>query len=359
MHLLLAAVGLVLAACSSREEAPVPPSTGPRVVAGEVFFGGDPRSAPLKDVAIGGGWLYWVEQPVGGASASRVLRRKSTTDATAAPETLTFPEPIWSIAADEDRVYVGGRSLWSRPHAGPWVPGVAAGRSELAPTTAHEIVVGQRYLMLDAFDRFVLVPKLAGSVATAETETVWEGTHVAHTLGSDGDRFFLVFEQQSYERRTWPMLAVGPGQPLGVFVEAPQLSLRPRHLRVDGGSVYFTGPVPPTATACPTWPGCTTDGSRQLWRLDARRGGSLEHVGQLNGLGNFAIHDGVLIGELFDRQARLVKLSLDRPASQIVVDELVYTELRKTTWPVRVIVADDRHVYYVTIDSTVIRRVAW
>lgn len=325
----LAVIVLVVAlgaACKGRSNdaasaAPGAPAAAPiaegELASGEVFHSLDRKamqSFGRGGLAVGGGWVYWLETPRAGAHDA-VVRRKPAANPAAAPETVAGPGPIVAIAADAERFYVAGELLQAKPHGDGYLAEVAAGAwIEIVPSTAH--------LLIRSRDRVAIVGKTGGTV-----DTVWEGKHGKLSVDADGDRFIAIpvspWAQKSAARA---ITVYAPGAKPHVIAELAQAR---GDLAVDGDWIYFGG---------------TPAGDRMLaplWRI-ARGGGAAEPVGDPAwGFGEFIADGGTLYGMVFTDAWRLQKLALAGRARPQVLDG-------RLPGMVQALAADDRHLYYLT-----------
>jgi hypothetical protein len=272
------------------------------------------------ELAVGGGWVYWIERPRGGGPAAAVVRRKPTAAIAAAPETVTGPAAIRAIAADADRLYVAGDALGARPHAAR----APEGLGELAAGAWLEIVPGRTHLLVRSRDRVALVPRGGGGV-----EPVWEGKHGTLAVAVDGDRFIAIphspWAQRSARRA---ITAFSPGAPPAVIAE---LADARGDLAVDGDWIYVA--AGPTAPA-------------PLWRLP-RTGGAAERVGDPAwGFGELLVRRGVLYGMVRTDQWALQRVPLPtagatRPPAPTVLDAQLAAL-------VPALATDETHLYYLT-----------
>jgi len=268
-------------------------------------------------LAVGGGFVYWVNQPridKNGLGKS-MLERKPADGGEV--ETVAGPGDIYSIAADDGSVYWSDkRAVWSRPHGGGEPVKLTGGAMWL------EVVPGATHIFLRSSTRMAMVPKTGGS-----DEMVWQGKRSKHHVVADGDRFLVV--EESSDRATPPtgsLTAYQPGQPPVVLVAAGPttgaVGADREHIYVSGGRNV----TPP------------------LWR-GPLGGGALEQVGNPAwGFGEFVIAGGALYGMIFTNKWKLMKLPLgEGGAAPSVVDDLPGFSAMVTT-----LAADATHVYFLT-----------
>jgi hypothetical protein len=274
------------------------------------------------DLAVGGGWIYWIERSRGG---SAVVRRKPAARPAAEPEAIASPGAVSAIAADAERLYLAGDELAARPHAGG-----AAAPAPLAAGAWLEIVPGARHLLVRSRDQVALVPRSGGAA-----ETVWTGKHSKLSVDTDGDGFVAIpVSPWSTQRSTARAITFyAPGAPPAVIAELPDAR---GDLSVDGGWIYVGGRAADEAVGAP------------LWRLP-RAGGSPERVGDPAwGFGDFTVRKGVLYGMVATGGAwKLQKLALAPGGRPTVLDARVPRALQA-------LATDETHVYYLT-DSEVRR----
>ena len=287
---------------------------------GEVFHATDRKTTQgfgRGDLAVGGGWIYWIERPRNEQAGlgHTVVRRKPAARPAAEPETVAGPGKLHAIAADAERLYVAGDALAARPHAGGAPIPVAAG-------AWLEIVPGDKHLLIRSRDQVALVPKTGGAV-----ETVWEGKHGKLSVDADGDRFVAIpvspWSQKSAARA---ITVYAPGARPTVVAELAEAR---GDLAVDGDSIYVSGEAGPGTPAAP------------LWRLP-RAGGAPARVGDPAwGFGEFLVREGVLYGMVLTGTWKLQKLAL-APGAQPVVLEGRVPPL------IQVLATDATHLYYLT-----------
>ncbi|HSK03558.1 MAG TPA: hypothetical protein VK932_20040 [Kofleriaceae bacterium] len=290
---------------------------------GEVFHATDRKSTQgfgRGDLAVGGGWIYWIERPRIDHDGKSVVRRKPA-GAPAAdrppvePETVAGPGRIHAIAADAERLYVAGDALESRPHAGGAPSPVAAG-------AWLEIVPGDKHLLIRSREQVALVPKAGGAV-----ETVWEGKHSKLAVDADGDRFIAIpvspWAQKSAARA---ITAFAPGAKPAVIAELAEAR---GDLAIDGDWIYFSGQAGAASPAPP------------LWRIP-RAGGTPERIGDPSwGFGELVIRKGVLYGMVFTGAWKLQKLALAPGAAPVALEGRVPSMIQA-------LATDDAHLYYLT-----------
>lgn len=266
-------------------------------------------------LAVGGGFVYWVNQPRidrNGLGKS-LLERKPA--AGGEVEEVAGPGDIYSIAADGDAVYWSDkRAVWARPHGGGEPVKLTSGAMWL------EVVPGESHLFLRSSTRMAMVPKAGGP-----EEMVWEGKRSKHHVAADGDRFLVV--EATSDRGPQPtgsLTAYRPGQPKEVLVETGPAT---GAVAPAADHIYFTGGrnvTPP------------------LWRV-ARAGGAPEQVGNPAwGFGEIVVANGAVYGMIFTRSWKLQKLPLagGMPA---VIDDLPGFNAMITS-----LAADGKHLYYLT-----------
>ncbi len=305
---------------------------------GEIFHATDRRSTQgfgRGDLAVGGGWVYWIERPRIDHDGKAVVRRKAASAPAAGtpaagapaagaaaaakppiePETVAGPGRIHAIAADAERLYVAGDALESRPHAGGTPSPVAAG-------AWLEIVPGDKHLLIRSREQVALVPKASGAV-----ETVWEGKHSKLAVAADGDRFIAIpvspWAQKSAARA---ITAYAPGAKPAVIAELAEAR---GDLAVDGDWIYFSGETGAARSSPP------------LWRIP-RAGGTPERVGDPTwGFGEFVIRKGTLYGMVFTGAWKLQKLALSPGAVPVALEGRVPSMIQA-------LATDDAHLYYLT-----------
>lgn len=266
-------------------------------------------------LAVGGGWVYWVNQPRidrSGLGQSTLERERAGGGEV---ETVAGPADIYSIAADADNVYWSDkRAIWSLPHGGGQPLKVTSGAVWL------EVVPGKTHLFLVSSSRMAMVPKAGGP-----EEVVWQGTRRKHHVIADGERFLAV--EESSDRGAQPtgtLTAYRPGAPPEVLVDGGPAT---GALGVSGDHIVFSGGrhiTPP------------------LWRIPAS-GGAPEQVGNPAwGFGEFVIAKGALHGMVFTNKWKLQKLSLDGGVPSVIDDLKGYSGM------VTALAADDHHVYFLT-----------
>ncbi|MGN6106206.1 MAG: hypothetical protein ACTHU0_13950 [Kofleriaceae bacterium] len=270
------------------------------------------------ELAVGGGWVYWIERPRAAEESRRgTVRRKPTADPAAAPQTVVEADPIEAIAADGDRLYVAGSSLRARRHDGGELV-------ELAPGAWTEVVPAATHLLVRSREQAALVPKAGGPI-----EPMWQGKHGRMSIAAAGDHFVVVPVSPWTNTRSARAITVfRPGAQPSVIAELPEAR---GALAVDGDLLYFT-----------------SDASA-LWRIDRRRPGAPERIGPPDwAIDDLVIRDRVLYGA---GRAGLYRLPLaplaPRPERLAAFDEGA---------PSRALAIDERHVYYLT--RLEIRRVA-
>ena len=267
-------------------------------------------------LAIGGGFVYWIEQPrIDKAGLGKsVVRRKPV--AGGEPENVWGPGRVIGIAADADNLYMLSTDVLARPHAGGEPKSIAAG-------SWINIVPGDQYLWIATRKKAALVPKAGGTV-----EDVWQG-NTKLEVAADGDRFLVVdVGLASQNQATRPITVYAPGTKPTVLANLPE----PRgYIGVGGDFVYFTGR------------------GETFWRLDKTKGGKAEPVGDPAkvGVGAFTIRDGKLVGMTFTGKWSVGKLDLATGA---------HTALDSTGEMVQSLHSDARHVYYLAPYE--VRRVA-
>ena len=287
---------------------------------GEVFHAMDRKTTQgfgRGDLAVGGGWVYWIEQPRGGGDGvgKTIIRRKPAASPAEAPETVAGPGKIYAVAADEERLYIAGESLEAWPHGGGMYGQLAAGPwLEIVPSTAH--------LLIRSRDRVALVAKTGG-----EVETVWEGKHGKLSVDVDGDRFIAIpvspWAQKSAKRA---ITVYAPGTKPAVLAELAEAR---GDLAVDGDWIYFGGEAGAARAAAP------------LWRIP-KAGGAPERVGDPAwGFGELVVRRGVLYGMVLTDAWRLQKLVLAPGAKPTVLEGRVPSMIQA-------LATDDTHLYYLT-----------
>ena len=268
------------------------------------------------DLAVGGGWIYWIERSRGGDA---VVRRKPAARPAAEPELVAGPARLGAIAADADRLYLAGDELAARPHTG-----AAHALAPIAAGAWLEIVPGDRHLLVRSRDQVALVAKSGGAV-----ETVWTGKHGKLSVDVDGDRFIAIPVSPWAQRSAARAITVyTPGAPPAVLAELPEAR---GDLSVDGGWIYFGGRAAPDAPGPP------------LGRIP--RGApprAPERVGDPAwGFGELVVRKGVLYGMVFTGAWKLAKLALTPGARPAVLDGRAPRDLQA-------LATDDAHVYYLT-----------
>jgi hypothetical protein len=295
----------------------------PEGPSGEIFQATDRKTTQgfgRGDLAVGGGWIYWIERPRIDAAGlgETVVRRKPAARPAAEPETVAGPGRIHAIAADADRLYVAGDALGARPHAkdAP-VP--------VAPGAWLEVVPGDKHLLIRSRDQVALVPKAGGAV-----ETVWEGKHGKLSVDADGDRFVAIpvspWAQRSKARA---ITAYAPGAKPAVIAELAEAR---GDLAVDGGWIYFSGDAGAARPAAP------------LWRIPRAGGAAIapERVGDPAwGFGEMIVREGVLYGMVFTGAWKLQKLALSPGAQPVVLEGRVPSMIQA-------LALDETHLYYLT-----------
>ena len=269
------------------------------------------------DLAVGGGWVYWIEQPRtgGDGSGKALVRRKPAANLAAAPETVAGPGKIVAVAADAERLYLAGEALQGWPHAGGAPVQIAAG-------AWLEIVPGATHLLVRSRDRVALVAKTGGDV-----QTVWEGKHGKLSVDVDGSRFVAIpvspWAQKSPKRA---ITVYAPGEQPAVLAELAEAR---GDLAVDGDWIYFGGEAGAARAAAP------------LWRIP-RAGGAPERVGDPAwGFGELVIRRGVLYGMVLTDAWRLQKLALAPGARPAVLEARVPSMIQA-------LATDGAHLYYLT-----------
>jgi hypothetical protein len=296
------------------------PAAEPEGPSGEVFHAIDRKTTQgfgRGDLAVGGGWIYWIERPRNDTAGlgHTMVRRKPTARPAADPETVAGPGRLHAIAADAERLYVAGDAIAARPHAGGAPIPVAAG-------AWLEIVPGDKHLLIRSRDQVALVPKTGGAV-----ETVWEGKHGKLSVDADGDRFVAIpvspWAQKSAARA---ITVYAPGARPAVLAELAEAR---GDLAVDGDWIYFSGEAGPAHPAAP------------LWRIP-RAGGAPERVGDPAwGFGELLVRKGVLYGMVFTGAWKLQKLALTPGAQPVVLEGRVPSM-------VQALATDGTHLYYLT-----------
>jgi hypothetical protein len=269
-------------------------------------------------LAVGGGWVYWIETPRTGGDGSdkAIVRRKPAASPAADPETVAGPGAISAVAADAERLYVAGEALVVRPHAG-------GAPVQIAPGPWLEIVPGATHLLIRSRDKVALVAKAGGAV-----ETVWEGKHGKLSVDVDGGRFIAIpvspWAQKSAKRA---ITVYAPGAKPAVIAELAEAR---GDLAVDGDWIYFGGgDAGPGRSAAP------------LWRIP-KAGGTPERVGDPAwGFGELVIRKSVLYGMVLTDAWRLQKLALAPGAKPVVLEGRVPSM-------VQALATDDAHLYYLT-----------
>ncbi len=306
----------LLLACSSSSDKK---SDGKKDEAGGAFHSLDRAGSQGfrgGQLAVGGGWVYWVNQPridKNGIGKSTLERERSTGGDM---QTIAGPADIYSIAADADNVYWSDkRAIWALPHGGGEARKVTGGAVWL------EVIPGDTHLFLRSSSRLAMVPKAGGP-----EEVVWQGRRSKHHVVADGDRFLVV--EESSERGAQPtgtLTAYRPGAPPEVLVESGPAT---GAVGVAGDAVVFSGGrhvTPP------------------LWRIPAA-GGAPEQVGNPAwGFGEFVIAKGALYGMVFTNKWKLQKLPLAGGAVPTVIDDLKGFSAMVTSFA-----ADDHHIYFLT-----------
>jgi hypothetical protein len=292
----------------------------PEGPSGEVFHAIDRKTTQgfgRSDLAVGGGWIYWIERPRGDTASTghTLVRRKPAARPAADPEVVAGPGKIAAIAADAERLYVAGDALAARPHAGGAPISVAAG-------AWLEIVPGDKHLLIRSRDQVALVPKTGGAI-----ETVWEGKHGKLSVDADGDRFVAIPVSPWSNRSAARAITVyAPGERPAVLAELAEAR---GDLAVDGGWIYFSGEVSPTTPTAP------------LWRIP-RAGGAPERVGDPAwGFGELLVRKGVLYGMIFTGAWKLQKLALSPGAQPVVLESHVPSAIQA-------LATDASHLYYLT-----------
>lgn len=298
------------------------PAATPEGPTGELVHAIDRRSTQgfgRGDLAVGGGWIYWIERPRAAGPDKDVVRRKPTARPAADPETVAGPGKIAAIAADADRLYVAADALEARPHAGGSPAPVASG-------AWLEIVPGDKHLLIRSRDQVALVAKTGGPV-----ETVWEGKHGKLSVDADGDRFIAIPASPWAQKSAVRAITVyAPGARPTVLAELPEAR---GDLAVDGGWIYFGGQASTTTGAPPP-----------LWRIPRAGGAGTapERVGDPAwGFGDLLVRDGTLYGMIFTGAWKLQKLALTPGARPVVLESRVPPA-------VQALVADATHLYYLT-----------
>jgi hypothetical protein len=288
---------------------------------GELVHALDRRSTQgfgRGDLAVGGGWIYWIERPRAAGPGKDVVRRKPAARPAAEPETVAGPGRITAIAADADRLYVAADSLASRLHAG-------GAPSPIASGAWLEIVPGDKHLLIRSRDQVALVAKAGGPV-----ETVWEGKHGKLSVDADGDRFIAIPVSPWAQKTAARAITVyAPGARPAVLAELPEAR---GDLAVDGGWIYFGGQAGATGAPPP------------LWRIPRAGGAGAvpERVGDPAwGFGDFLVREGSLYGMIFTGAWRLQKLALTPGARPVVLESRVPAAIQA-------LAADAAHVYYLT-----------
>jgi hypothetical protein len=267
-----------------------------------------------RQLAIGGGFVYWVNQPridQNGLGKSTLERKPA---AGGEVETVAGPGDLTSIAADGESVYWSDRStLWSQPHAGGGPARLTSGAMWL------EVVPGNTHLFLRSPTRMAMVAKTGGDL-----EMVWTGRRSTHHVIADGARFLVV--EESRERAAGPtgtLTAYQPGASPAVLFAGPATAA----LGTDGEAIYVAG---------------GRSVSPPLWRIP-RSGGAPEEVGNPAwGFGELLVARGALYGMVFTNQWKLQKLPLDGGAP-VVIDPLTGFSAMVTS-----LAADDQYVYFLT-----------
>lgn len=288
---------------------------------GEVLHAADRKTTQgfgRGDLAVGGGWVYWIEKPrTGGDGAGQaIVRRKPVASPAADPETVAGPGAISAVAADAERLYVAGEALVGRPHGG-------GAPVPIAPGTWLEIVPGTTHLLVRSREKVALVAKTGGDV-----ETVWEGKHGKLSVDVDGSRFIAIpvspWAQKSAKRA---ITVYAPGAKPAVIAELAEAR---GDLAVDGEWIYFGGgDAGPGRSAAP------------LWRMP-KAGGTPERVGDPAwSFGELVIRKGVLYGMVLTDAWRLQKLPLAPGAVPAVLEARVPSM-------VQALASDDAHLYYLT-----------
>ncbi len=288
---------------------------------GELFHAIDRKTTQgfgRGDLAVGGGWIYWIERPRGldpDGLGKALVRRKPAASPAAAPEAVAGPGTIHAIAADAERLYVAGDALEARPHAGGAPSPVASG-------AWLEIVPGDQHLLIRSRERVALVPKAGGAV-----ETVWEGKHGKLSVDADGDRFIAIPASPWAHRSPSRAITVyTPGQRPAVIAELVEAR---GDLAVDGDWIYFAGQAGAAAPAPP------------LWRI-ARTGGVPERVGDPAwGFGELIVRGGVLYGMVRTGAWKLQKLALTPGAQPVAIEGRVPSMIQA-------LATDATHLYYLT-----------
>jgi len=268
-------------------------------------------------LAVGGGWVYWVNQPridKNGIGKSTLERERAGGGEV---QTVAGPADIYSIAADKDNVYWSDkRAIWALPHGGGEPRKVTGGAVWL------EVVPGDTHLFLRSSSRMAMVPKTGGP-----EEVVWQGSRSKHHVIADGDRFLVAEESSSRGAApTGSLTAYRPGAPPEVLVSSGPAT---GAVGVDGDHIIFAGGrhiTPP------------------LWRIPAT-GGAPEQVGNPAwGFGEFVIAKGALYGMVLTNKWKLQKLPLGGDGSApSVIDDLKGYSAMVTTFA-----ADDHHLYFLT-----------
>lgn len=266
-------------------------------------------------LAVGGGFVYWVNQPridKSGLGKSTLERKPA---AGGQVETVAGPGDIYSIAADGQSVYWSDkRAVWSQPHAGGEPARLTSGAMWL------EVVPGATHVFLRSSTRMALIPKTGGS-----EEVVWQGRRSKHHVIADGERFLVV--EESSDRAAEPtgtLTAYQPGATPTVLIAGGPATAA---VGSDGDHIYVAGGRSVTPP---------------LWRVP-KSGGAPEQVGNPAwGFGEFVVTRGALYGMVFTNKWKLQKLPLDGGAPS-VIDPLAGFSAMVTS-----LAADDHHVYFLT-----------
>jgi hypothetical protein len=292
----------------------------PEGPSGELFQATDRKTTQgfgRGDLAVGGGWVYWIERPRidQDGLGKTVVRRKPAARPAAEPEAVAGPGRIHAIAADAERLYVAGDALEARPHAG-------GAPAPVAPGAWLEIVPGDKHLLIRSREQVALVAKAGGAV-----ETVWEGKHGKLSVDADGDRFVAIPVSPWAQRSAARAITIyAPGAKPAVLAELAEAR---GDLAVDGDWIYFSGEAGAARPAPP------------LWRIP-RAGGTPERVGDPSwGFGELVIRKGVLYGMVFTGAWKLQKLALTPGAQPVAIEGRVPSMIQE-------LATDETHLYYLT-----------